>query len=421
MRRGIGWRMGSGRRIGVGAGLLLLGGWGVLMMAAGTARAEETGLRYTLDPMGPPSVFTAGQAMVASDAPLQEVKLPRLRSKKPLFLTAKLGNGADPTFTFVLDETEPGGGYDLLYADCNHNRDLRDDPPSRLTRWRWQKGFKPLPLLIEVDGNRTLYHAAVAVQEGGRSSEYRLQSWAYYSGEARFGEKSYPVALVDANGNGLFNDPFRGFEGAQAGDLLLMDTDGTGNFEPTPEFISPKMRYCARRLQVDGRYYDLNIRPDGSALTVAPTTARLATLQSDYSQFSLILASADGWLAVKSDKGTAQVPVGDYRLVGWQIEQRDREGNTWVTQGNRYQGADEAPAFPVLGDRPLPRLGSPLTAKLEVDRNGGREFEYRLNFTGASGETIGEITRNGQRMPEPRVRILDAAGREVANLPFHYG
>ena len=93
-------------------------------------------MRYTLDPGGPP-VFTSGQELLASDKPIEAVKLPPLHSKKPLYLTAKLGDGADTSFTFVLDESEPGAGYDLLYADSSHTRDLTDVKPYRLTRWRW--------------------------------------------------------------------------------------------------------------------------------------------------------------------------------------------------------------------------------------------------------------------------------------------
>ena len=72
-------------------------------------------------------------------------------------------------------------------------------------------------------------------------------------------------------------------------------------------------------------------------------------------------------------------------------------------------------------DTSLPRLGSPLRAQLAVQPAGGREFDCQLNFTGASGEVIGQVTRNGQQMPEPHVRILNAGGKEIANLPFHYG
>src|SRR6266567_8650502 len=154
----IGWQGWSRRRAGLTAALLAMSGLGMLAMTTSIARAQEVSLRYTLDPGGPP-VFTSGQEVLASDKPIEAIKLPPLHSKKPLYLTAKLGDGADTAFTFVLDESEPGAGYDLLYADGSHTRDLTDAKPYRLTRWRFSKGFKPVRLLIQVGGARTLYHA----------------------------------------------------------------------------------------------------------------------------------------------------------------------------------------------------------------------------------------------------------------------
>src|SRR5215204_3198857 len=108
---------GKNRRLtGMWAAFVLMTSPGTVVMAAGAARAEEVSLRYTLSPDGPP-IATSGQALVASDAPLEVVKLPPLHSPRPLYLSARLGEGPDATFTFVLDESEPGSGYDLLYAD----------------------------------------------------------------------------------------------------------------------------------------------------------------------------------------------------------------------------------------------------------------------------------------------------------------
>src|SRR5207302_1941903 len=78
----------------------------VLLCAAGATPGTEFPLRYTLSPGGPP-FFTRGQSLLASDTPMVPVTLPPLHSRKPLFLTAQLGDGPDPTFTFVLDESTP--------------------------------------------------------------------------------------------------------------------------------------------------------------------------------------------------------------------------------------------------------------------------------------------------------------------------
>ena len=32
-----------------------------------------------------------------------------------------------------------------------------------------------------------------------------------------------------------------------------------------------------------------------------------------------------------------------------------------------------------------------------------------------------DAQRNGEQMPEPHMRILDARGKQIADVPFHYG
>ncbi len=407
----------TGRQVGVTAACLVMAG--LALLATRTAGAEEVSLRYTLDPGGPP-VSTPGQDMVASDAPLQPLKLPPLHTRKPLYLTARLGGGADPTYTFVLDESEPGAGYDLLYADSHHQRDLTAEKPYHLTRWGFNKGFKPVRLLLDIGGSPTLYHAAILAQDRGTSTEYRLQSWTYYSGEARFGEKAYPVALVDANGSGRFDDLSQALDAERGGDLLLMDVNGDGKFEETG-FASREVQHLGRRLQIDGQYYDMEIAPDGAGFRAAPTTARLATLRSDSGPFALMLVSPDGMLTLHGENGQAQLPLGDYTIAGWQVQQRDRDGSVWVAQGTQHRIGSPAPRLSVKGDTTLPRLGSPLLAELQVQPAGDREFDVQLSFTTASGEVIGELSHAGQPMPEPHLRIVDARGKQIANLPFHYG
>jgi hypothetical protein len=408
-----------------------------LLFVSLPARGQTFSLRYTMGvpvrPMpagvsGSDALLAAGlpmrmtgQALRVSDGPPKGVRVPAFTSRRPRFLVAALGDGTDTAFWFALDESVKGGGYDLLYADGNHNRDLTDEPPLRLTAWEARSGFQPVRLLVPLDGSRTLYHAALVVETYGPApTTYRLQSWGYYSGEVQFGTKRYPVALVDDNANGRFNDRAV-LAGNPTGDVLLMDVDGDGKFDPDA-FAGPEYRPCARSVWVEGQYYALDVRADGAGLTVAPARVPLATLRSGYANFALMLASAQGTLSVRSENGVAALPLGQYRIVGWQIQQRDAGGTLWSAQGNSQGSAVPAPALSVQKvDVVLPRLGAPLVAGLMVQASGAREFRFSLRFSTASGEVVREVSRGGRRMPEPRLQVTDARGRTIASIPFHYG
>jgi hypothetical protein len=425
----------------------------LLLAAARTAAAQDTPLSYAFSAFHGPPVHTVGQKLKAasgsgaersagsgpsapaggapshSAAPAETLrKLPKLRSEKPIVATAELGRGGETTVTFVFDESGgTGKGYDRLIVDANGNQDLTDDPVLRAVHRRGHLEYGPLALRIRVDGRRRLYHAKVeqyATFEGTErrpNPEFRLKSLGYYTGTARFGAKRHPVALVDANANGIYGEPFREFdpEGGKMGDMLLVDVNHDGRFEQGG-IIPKETLYCGKCIVVDGRFYELALRPDGSAMSVTPARVRLASLKSGYPRFGLMLKSPDGVLPIESRNGVAQVPPGEYQVMAWSIEHRAGTGK-WSVMGS--SPAIGAPELKVSenGDTSF-QLKSPLKAKVTAERNGPPgNIGFQLQLTTASGENIGDVNVDGRRPPEPRLRLLDEGGNEVADLKFHYG
>jgi len=385
--------------------------------------AAEGPLRYVFRPFQGPPVYVPGQPLQIATAPPQRLELPPLRSTHPLYATAQLGRGGDTRFTFLFDESRgTGSGYDRLYADAGQSGDLTHALPVRGFYHRGATVFGPLPLLIPVDGQRQLYHAMIEARQRGGKPEYVLQSQGYYTGTARFGLKSYTVAVVDANANGLYGDPFRGFSPDQEklGDQFLVDVNNDGRFEQGG-FIPREMLFCGHCVVVDGRFYELAIRPDGSAVGVTPAKVPLATVRSGYPRFGLLLWNEKGVLPLESRKGVIRVPPGQYRLLVWSLEHPAPAGK-WEVQGGAV-GTDSEGArlvVPAAGSTSF-QLTTPLRAKVTAIRGAPNDFDFQLNLTTSSGETIANIAQDGQRPPEPMLKLVDAAGREVAALKFHYG
>jgi hypothetical protein len=396
-----------------------------LGLLAGTASAaEEAHLTYHFNALQGPPVYTMGQKLkTGTSPPTKLLKEPRYHSPKPIYGTAAFGTMGRTVFTFVLDESRGAGqGYDRLYVDANRNGDLTDDRPLRGTHRRGAVVFGPLALLIDVDGRKRLYHAMLEGREGGPATEYFIKSLGYYAGRTRFGAKRHSVALVDFNGNGLFGDPFRdlSFDPGKSGDMILVDANGDGRFEQGG-IIPKETLYCGKCIVVDGRFYELATRSDGSALRVTPAPVKLAAVRSDYPRFALILVNEHGVLPIESQGGVARVPVGTYRVAGWSIEHR-AGGRKWEVQGGGGQPEGSAPELAVTeGGSPSFKLSSPLVAKVADTRTSGQGIDFQLEVTTASGERIGNVAVDGQQPPEPTLKIVDARGNEVATLKFHYG
>lgn len=403
-----------------------------LSLVAGAAHAaDEVPLRYRFSPYQGPPVYTTGQKLSTGekpDGPLRNV--PRFRSAKPLYGAATLGRGGDTTISFALDESKgTGTGYDLLVIDRNNNNDLSDDPPVRAVYRRGARLFEPLPLLIRVDGKTRLYHAAIEGRVYGAPPgepppppEYRLKSLGYYIGEARFDAKTYPVALVDYNANGLYGDPFRElYNPEKAGDMLLVDRNRNGRFEESGP-IPREMLHCGKCIVVDGRFYELTTRADGSTLGVTPARVPLATVRSNYPRFSLMLASDDSLLTIEGKSSRARVPPGKYRVVAWNIEQQAPDGK-WEIQGSGAARPDAKEPDLIVEKKSGAsfRLPTPLVAEVGYTPMGPREFNFILSLTTASGQRVNNVLVNGRMPEEPVLRLLDETGNEVAKLKFHYG
>jgi hypothetical protein len=412
------------------AGSLLLG-------AANAAEAEsplpEIGLRYRFSAFQGPPVYTMGQKLILGARPTETLSsLPRTRSARPLFGAATLGRGGDTTLSFLLDESKgTGKGYDLLVIDRNNNESLADDPPLRGGNRRFAFGFSPLPLLITVDGRTRIYHAAIETQprppmpagSAAPPAEYTLKGLGYVMGEVRFASRVHPVAIVDFNANGIYGDSFRSldFRPQTMGDMVLVDANHDGRFEQSGP-ISRESLYCGRCIVVDGRFYELAVRPDGSALRVTPANAPLVAIRSEYPRLGLMLASRDGILPLDGKDGTVRVPPGDYKVLYWNVEHPTGSGR-WQVSGGTMGDAGNAPTLTISerGSAAF-RLSRPLVAKVSAAKSGlGGSFDFQFSLATTSGESINNVALDGRQPPAPTLRLLDEQGKEVANLTFHYG
>jgi hypothetical protein len=79
-----------------------------------------------------------------------------------------------------------------------------------------------------------------------------------------------------------------------------------------------------------------------------------------------------------------------------------------------------APIRVTAGKTTPVRIASPLRARLTATRTMERVY-FRLEFSGPRGELLTGLTTDGKQPPPPRLRIRDARGRTVVELPFEYG
>jgi hypothetical protein len=397
----------------LGSGLLL----GLLTGPANADGPREFPLKYRLSVNVTEEVGFSGQGLRLIAPPASIKQEPRYHSPQPLYAQVLLGVRRTP-FTLVLDSSAGRDhGYDLLYVDAD--RDGRITSATKHTAVVRDSGalFGPVKLPVDLGGDVCPQWFLFQLleypdKEGHIQRSFRAINAGYYEGVVTFGAAKHRLAVVDADGNGLYNDLPKGDD--QPGDRLLIDggqADGS--------FPGDKGQPLGRYLLAGDRYWQLDVAPDGSAVTVQPLDKPLGTLRPGVADCTLFLSGTEGGLRVRSVAGVARVPAGKYRLNQVHYRLADRSGRRWQFTGKAR--AETVVEVPAGGEVQVP-LGLPLVPRVAVASPEAGRLSLNVTVSGAGGETYSFVRFGAAELPPvPKARILGADGRELALLDFHYG
>ena len=125
----------------------------------------------------------------------------------------------------------------------------------------------------------------------------------------------------------------------------------------------------------------------------------------------------NGIVNVELNKGTGQLPVGQYHSRLWKIERKDYQGNRWQLTGQIFDNQ----ALFEINDSNQTKLdiGEPIIASIEA-RKSGSIYSFNQIIKGRLDEHV-ELTRNGARPRAPKLNIKNKDGTYNRTLSFEYG
>ncbi len=311
-----------------------------------TSGAKEVDQTFTLyevpalDPSERALGSLLGQRVVCGHAPdANVITYPTFKSGRPLygkvsFPPAPDGQDSGIVYRFAFDESEgTGRGYDRLYFDLNHDRDLTDDKPLVPQRDLTSVGSSNVQVI-------SFETAAVPFPFGGKAlrplelmarlivSNDGIKLLTFIATKARqgviqLGDHNYRVRL--SHGSliaGWFDHPTTTLYLAPIADNM-------------PWTSRPGVPLMATR-KIDGTFYRFSATPAGDKLTVHRYSGPLGDLKlspsprnvgrilatgsltSATTTVPVFMSRSDGGSAASTD--SCQLPIGDYRLEGLQIQ-----------------------------------------------------------------------------------------------------
>lgn len=251
----------------------------------------------------------------------------------------------------------------------------------------------------------------------------------YLTGQLKIGGKSYKIAVIDTSFDGKFGIPATpeahgGSFGR--GDLMAIDLNGSGQFEylMNGEF---EIRPLTRMLQLEGKYYNVNVVGDGSSMELTEAKPKMGTLAVKNADAELMVSGDAGPQYLKGPKSAWQLPEGPYSCQQIRRAMADKQGGKWMLEASGNTGKFQT--FRIQPDETFAMdLAGPLTVKTDMQKQssgwvfGGKTVSIGFVIRGAGGEEYSPgIQKNGNQVPAPKIKILDEQGEVLATGDFAYG
>jgi len=298
------------------------------------------------------------------------------------------------------------GDFDRLYVDSKCDGSLSGEKAIKATATDSNyTRFGPIKITFQGDDGPIVYHMVVeCAQYEPEHIRIYMHSACWYQSTVNVGGKDYPIALIDYNSNGAFNDTSM--------DLSQMDQIAIGSGD------SRKLFGLGKYISIDGKLYNPDVSRDGACVAFAPgEDVPMATVKVSPDITSLSLSGENGQLDFQPSGGKADVPAGKWIVRNWEIARDDSTGAKWLMTGSYFP---EESIFEVAeGKEASPNIGEPVISTLSVRESSG-EYSISVSYEGKSGENV-SMQRSGENPTAPKIRIKNADGSYDKSFATTYG
>jgi hypothetical protein len=360
--------------------------------------------------------LTASGLMYSSGLPTQPpaIKaLPKGLSENVKYFGIPAGQ---QRFWSVLDASSPP----KLYIDVAGTGDLSSVTP--LVGTEAPGGFWFGPVALPAGDPKGAGTARIRIRSVAGGQLLGGCAAGYMAGEVKLDGQAYRVAVLDKNLDGRYEGVSLSAALSQPlwrADALAIDLNQDGQFSRTPDAM--EVLPLTKAIRVKDAYYRVQVAPNGSSVRLEKYEPKMGTLDVGAADVSLVLLSDTGVQNLAGAQGKWLLPEGAYTMEDLRLSKTDAAGVKWtLTDMSEYGKLGRFEIRP--GETFAAKVGPPLSLKVDARDGQGGERAFSLALEGAGGEqySVGALKGSG-RVPPPKVKIVDAAGKTLAEGASEYG
>lgn len=380
------------------------------------------------------------QVELKAEPPAGDWKLPDVGGGETAYGLVKLGD-SEQLLCLVKDQ-DSKQFLSRLYIDANGNRDLTDDPVSKpRTADADSADFGGIDTEVTMDGGKRPYSFQVMGHNRNGSEKladrvcFHFSTNCFYWGSFAANGASYVVMLGDADANGRFGETPKLEEDNLRGDSMLLSSGRPADYGDSVMF--------SQYLSLGKQLYAVKLAPDCGKLVFSPVEERLARVRLpkgfDGARLQLFDPKSACSIVAVQPRQLVTVPAGDYAVPGYVMMRRDPEGDLWrlsarcspkdvkvqAAKGRARKlavGEPFRPEVQVHGFQPGPQAGGkqPVQLGFVLQGQAGEQVVDLARIEGRATKCA-MASRDSNRPREPKYKIANADGAEVASGRFEYG
>ncbi|MBT3198457.1 MAG: hypothetical protein HN350_00935 [Phycisphaerales bacterium] len=235
-------------------------------------------------------------------------------------------------------------------------------------------------------------------------------------GSCKFGTKTYPVRIIDGNGNLKFADalkpPFRPST-MMPFDRVMVGTDD-GKFSS-----GAATAYIGQPIFIDGKLYSVDI--SGMKIKAAAMDVAVGSVKVDSPRWNCTLVGKKYFLTVSGGKEAINVPADEYQTANYTLYTSNTPGkrSAYIRGYGSYRGGK---SFTVSSGKTaaLP-IGAPIEATVTSSNSKGKVRMNLLMKDSLGGRISSIANAAGQRPAPPSIQVIDKAGKVVYTAKLGYG